>query len=108
MKFIVSRTSILNDAKPCDNANYEEVAWIDRRIVSRPEDLAYDSHTWLLEGSNHRVENDMITRDLKAYAWTIEITDIIEFSKQYGEIIITAIPRNYYLPKIEIYDDYRE
>lgn len=107
MKFSIRRTSTWTDERPCDEATQEIVVLVDERTVDDPKKLngIGTPQEWVEHGKNHRVENGHIKRDLERIGWTVKLNslkDLVEFSKKYGELIISESP------SIEIYDDYRE
>lgn len=113
MKFAVRRTSLWEDDKPpCANAVLEPVTYIDRRTVDDPAKLKnrLDKEDWYERGSNHRVENGMITRDIPSQDWFVEMEwdDLKEFCELHGRIVLSRYWRNSAYWQIEIYDDYRE
>lgn len=104
MKYLVSKTSVYNE-KPCEGAYKVLVTIVDRRTVDCPSKLKYESN-WYERGTNHRVENGKICRDLgKEEEWEVEIPDLLEFVKKHERCILRIEEGR---PSIEIYDDYRE
>lgn len=87
MKFIVTRTSLFGDGKPCDGAHIEEVCY-----------------------KNKFQKTDMIHK-----AWVIEFSTIEEMmdfiNKNEGRAVIHSSETEYEtkdFPEIEIYDGWRE
>jgi hypothetical protein len=116
MRFCVTRTSsrISDDKKPCAEAVRIDGLRVDERTVKHPDDNKYiGSERWYSEGVNHRVERGHIKRDFPTSAWAVEIdglAELMEFAGRNGEIIVSHGDESHFkgLPKIEIYDDYRE
>lgn len=103
MKFEIYRTSGFGMQKPCEEAFIDKVIHIDERFSDSPSKLP-DSEKWFSKGSNHRVENGNIKRDLEREVYVVEIntlSELIDLSNKYGDLIIDK-------NTIEIYDDYRE
>jgi len=70
------------------------------------------SEKWYSEGTNHRVINNNIARDLgERDCYMIEINslnDLMKLQNKYGDIVISTSYIDKTTPSIEIYDDYRE
>lgn len=90
---------------------------IDRRFVDDPKKLPCNKGTdgdwfrtegdWFIRGTNHRIENGCICRDLEWEAgWFVEIPDVMDFVRQHGDCVVSIDDDGY--ESIEIYDDYRE
>lgn len=116
MEFMVSRTSMWSDEKPCINAYRKTIPIIDVRSVTCPSKIPlYGGETdwWYSSGKNHKV-NDMgcIERELECEdKWFIELNsleDLLEFKSQHGNLVIESSLYNYHYDNIEIYDGYRE
>ena len=112
--FRVERTSNHGDVEgppPCEGARLFRVPVVDRRTVDDPRKLPIgkgsDGKWWYAEGENHRVEDGRIVRD-KGWRleWFIEIIDIVEFVRVYGDCVVGVGFDGH--ARIEIYDDYRE
>ncbi len=116
MKFTITRTSIWDDKKPCEEAMPYEVTYIDMRTFKTPEEfdnkLGSRQGKWLENGTNHRKIDGYIARDLgTTKCWAIEINsleDLMALYHKYGELVIATNTRDKETPNIEIYDDYRE
>lgn len=117
MKFEVKRTSGWYNSQipPCDNSKTEIVPSWDIRSLTEEEynaRLAKREGNWRSRGHSHTVIEGGIARVLGSQqVWTIEINDLgqlMEFSENYGTILISAGNELGELPEIEIYDDYRE
>lgn len=115
MKFMVTRTSVWDNDKPCDGAIKEKYIRIDTRNASKPEDVpAYKNSPewWYSEGTNHRIINGYIARDFEDEAWFIEIftlEELIKFKDSVGSpIILNDFIFTNGVLELEIYDDYRE
>jgi len=108
--YLVSRTSgTFGDSgsmPPCEGATKVMVEVIDERNVSRPEDLPTGAH-WFSRGSNHRVENGRIKRNMEPQLqWAVKIPDIMQFIDANGQCVLSRDSNGHAV--IEIYDDYRE
>ena len=115
MKFLVTRTSLWPDAKPCEEAIKEPYVRVDERTVNAPDKIpAYigKSTDWWYEGGrNHRVEHGHIMRDFDDEAWFVEINsleELLKFRAKYGSVVIESLYNNHALLHLEIYDYYRE
>lgn len=117
MLFQVTRTSIWDKKKkPYNKCIPISLTHIDRRTFRTPEE--YDERCgqygkWFDVGSNHRIENGRIVRDLNIESvWGIEINSLEElmaFKKEVDEELVIGISyMDEKTPSIEIYDDYRE
>lgn len=112
MKFKISRTSTCCN-QPCIEAKKEKCMRVDERTVDSPDKLNVenDRENWFKKGTNHRIENGHIKRDIEDEDWFIEVNtlkDLIKFQEKYGDIIIYQSWMNKNIKEIEIYDDYRE
>lgn len=68
---------------PIGGAEECEALLIDRRATSDSSAVP----GWFMSGTNHRVENGRITRDIGWYPnWFVQVDDIVAFSKQHGRI----------------------
>lgn len=117
MLFQITRTSLWDDTKPYDKCIPIKLTRVDRRTFRTPEEhdarCAKHSSKWFDIGTNHRVENGYIVRDLGTEdLWGLEINSIEElmaFKEAVGaELVISTSYTDWTFPKIEIYDDYRE
>lgn len=116
MKFTISRTSNWDNENPCEEATPYEVIRVDVRTFKTPEEfdkkLAYREGKWLEKGTNHRVINGCIARDVGTErCWAIEVNsleDLIALYHKYGSLVIETNMWDRETPNIEIYDDYRE
>lgn len=110
MEYRIKRTSMWGDDSPCEGAISRSVVTVDRRNVDDPKKIPANNGTdgdWYTKGTNHRIENGNICRDTGFNnEWFIEIPDLMEFVKGYGDCIIKIGDGG--IPEIEIYDDYRE
>jgi hypothetical protein len=115
MKYIVKRSSLYNNEKPCNEAFLCAHKCWDIRYYGSEE--TFDFHhsntegTWRGKGKNHtKIGNTCIKRQIDKELWTVEISSIRELNKfiaKYGKIIIRPWEWISY-PEIEIYDDYIE
>lgn len=110
MKFLVRRTSCLY-SKPCDEAVLEPFIYVDERTVDDPAKIpAFNgkSEWWYKDGTNHRVIDGHICRDINSNGWFIEVSsldELMQFYQKYGRLIF--LPECRGVDGIEIYDDYR-
>ena len=110
--FVVTRTSLYfsDDEKPCGEAYKADIVCVDERSTSNPNVakrlIAGDNEWWFGFGENHREVNGTIIRDVVKSFWLVDVDDIMDFADEHGDVIVS---RNYEgLPRIEIYDSYRE
>lgn len=109
MKFEIYKTSAryCTEAPPVEGAFLGEVMRVDTRTVDDPAKLKYAADTWYKNGTNHRVENGKIKRDLGFdQVWMVEISTLEELMNLIArtdrqQIVMDGLD-------IEIYDDYRE
>ena len=117
MIFQVTRTSIWDDEKPYEKCIPITLNIVDRRVFKSPEE--YDTRlsekygSWFSQGSNHRVTESGIARDIGVRsAWGIEINsleELMSFKEAVGEeLVLCTSYTDDKTPMIEIYDDYRE
>lgn len=112
--FRVSRVSNYfgDSIQPCGESEQRKYFHIDWRTTDDPAKiLPYKGETdwWYNEGTNHRVENGQIARDLEWKGWFVEfndLDDLLKFANREGRIIITD--KEQYNYEIMIYDDYIE
>ena len=108
--YLCCRTSIWNDGKPCDEAFQILVVNTDVRTVDDPKKIPSNRGTdgdWYKIGTNHRVENGMIRRDLAPrLQWAVEVSDINAFVERHGPCVLERDNNGFFT--IEIYDAYRE
>ena len=111
--FLVSKTSMgCSDDKPCEDAFLINIIDVDTRTVDDPKKIPcyYNNrdHMWYEEGTNHRIENGYIKRDMGiTQEWAIKADDILELIDKYDvSIILSKRADGFYT--IEIYDDWRE
>ena len=106
--FLVSRTSSIG--QPCEDAYEVEVMQIDTRDVDCPKKIPANNGTngdWYERGTNHRVEDGHIFRDLGlSKQWAVQVSDIMNFVDIHGECVLSRDREGF--ANIEIYDDYRE
>ena len=113
--FIISRASLYHRDNPnVDMGAYWSGAFlaqkvrVDVRSVDSPDKLVpFLREDWYKEGTNHRVVNGHIARDVGfETVWAIYIRDLIEFIKVYGMCIISHQDDGF--NDITIYDAYVE
>ena len=121
MEFKISRTSMWNETKPCDNAYRKEIIRIDERGFETPEEhderLPRDKK-WLEEGFNHKIlppnkrfKTQHIYREFNEEIWAIKIDtlqELLNLFEIYGDLVIKTSFENDNVYEIEIYDDWRE
>lgn len=107
--FRVDRTSSCS-LKPCEEAFLSETVVVDMRNCDDPKKIPHNKGTdgdWYERGTNHRVVDGCICRDLGiTNAWFVRIDSITEFVKKYGQCVVYIDNAGFTV--IEIYDDYRE
>ena len=117
MLFQVTRTSAWYEDKPYDKCIQIKLTKEDRRTFRTPEEYdercAKHSGKWFDFGTNHRVEDGFIVRDLGTEdVWAIEINSLEELlafgAEVKQELVIGTSYVDYKTPMIEIYDDWRE
>lgn len=79
MIFRFSASSL--DRKPLREAFKRKYSIIDERTVSDPKLLISGEKEWYAHGSNHRLENGHLKRDLEKSGWFIEIRTLRELMK---------------------------
>lgn len=109
MEYEIKRTSAW-EAEPCDGAYRRACVRVDHRTFKTPREYENRLHEkWAAEGRNHRQCENGIARDYDDTRWFIEIHDLLEFCRKYGELVVgideTLNPPT---PCVEIYDSYRE
>lgn len=118
MKFKVSRTSIWDDRKPCEEAVKETYTRVEVRTLGSFEEFDKKfgkiEGNWLSKGINHCInQQGYIQREFPndAVGWFVEINtldELLHFQQKYGDIILTKDYNNPEVLELEIYDDYRE
>jgi len=107
--YLVSRTSCW-EGQPCDEAYEVEMIKVDRRTVDDPKKIPVNNGTdgdWYERGTNHRIEDGKICRDLGFYSrWAVQVNDIMDFVDDHGCCMVSRDSEGF--ANIEIYDDYRE
>lgn len=105
--YLVSRTSqYMGEEPPCEEAFRVTVVNVDTRYVEDPANLN-NPNDWYKRGTNHRVEDGNIKRDLGLRAeWAVEVANLFEFVKKYGQCVVDIDESGF--AKLEIYDYYRE
>jgi hypothetical protein len=113
-KFVVTRTSAGWEGVPCEGLTSEQRPYVDHRTVADPRDLKFPLNAeqdWYARGSNHRVINGTIARDMDMRkVWTKEfnsLEELLEFVKTVGGVVVVELDGEGNA-SIEIYDDYRE
>lgn len=116
MNYIIKRSSVWDEeTPPCEKAyNIELLRWECRTVSEEEFDRKFSASegTWRSKGSNHKVdERGYVLRSHPDETWVVDISSIeelIEFSREYGQLVFSCEHYAYDLPSIEIYDDYRE
>lgn len=121
MEFQITRTSLWNEKKPCEEAYKKEIIRIDERgfkTFEEHNERLPRSKKWLEEGFNHKImppneefSTEHIYREFNDEIWCIKINSLEELLKlqdKYGNIILTRCFKNKNIRELEIYDDYRE
>ena len=112
MKFIIRRTSIWKDDKPCDEAYEGTYTRMDIRYVKSLDKVKHLADTWYTEGVNHRKGKGCFIREFPdTPAWFVDIDTIEQltaFMDAYGELVLTWHFNNQDIRVLEIYDTYRE
>jgi len=99
MRFMVKRRSCISsdeykDARPCDGVVKGEYIYTDVRYTDTPEHVPYHmgkSDWWYEQGTNHRLINGNIARDLKVNGWILEVSsleELIAFKQKVGSPIV--------------------
>lgn len=110
MKFEIDRASSLGDSniQPCHEAIKINSTYIDVRCVDSINKLHPDvAEAFRSKGTNHRVENGRIARDIKDTCWMIEIknlNELLALYRKYGDLIIQESDQKEFNYKIMIYD----
>jgi hypothetical protein len=116
MEYVISRTSLWDDERPCDEAY---LAFKPSYQISTYSEEEYDIRfaeqeggKWREKGSEHSVTEDgCICRRMRdVQVWCVKIDTLDEmnaFAQKYGQIILKERNQTL-LRQIEIYDDYRE
>jgi hypothetical protein len=78
MKFVISWEK---EDKPFMDCELKEITLVDERMVDDPSKVIYfcgETDWWYKEGTNHRIENGHIKRDLVKPGWCKEISSLEE------------------------------
>jgi len=119
MKFEIMRTSLRNSRtninnSPCEEAiRYIRPNWYTPNMTEAEYNKTYDGRRkkWKEEGSNHIILKDgnVARQGEPLQSWSIELKslkDLIKFSEKYEDLIISNPDSRFYIPCIEIVDDY--
>jgi hypothetical protein len=105
MKFLCSRTSTYNgDECPCEEAVSEFVVETIRLTELKP----YVHTDWFETGTNFRIKDDMVCKDITRSKWVVTLAGLdsfMAFVAKYNPVVVHS--KDGY-NSIEIYDDYRE
>ncbi len=110
MQYVVKRTSVFGDEKPCKEAYRKDDCWLDYR-AAKSLAIAHKrswADTFFNGGSNHREQNGMVVRDIPETIWVIDIDDFTAFVDKYGAIVLMPSRYKHTPYQVEIYDSYRE
>ena len=116
MEFVIKKTSMWTEEKPCEEAYSKALTKLDVRTEKTFAE-ARKKHwfkEWYDNGINHRIENGYIVCDAKEKraVWMIKIDtldQLLAFIEKYGELIISDDAEYKENQRyIEIYDAYRE
>jgi len=121
MEFEISRTSLWNEAKPCDEAYRKSIIRIDERGFSSFEEhnerLPRDKK-WEEEGFNHKIipanneyDHSHIYREFDDEIWCIKLNsleDLLKLQDKYGNLVLEKSFKNNNIRRLEIYDTWRE
>lgn len=121
MEFEISRASIWDEKKPCEEAYKKQIIRIDERrfetFKEHDERLPRDAK-WTEIGFNHKIvePNDTfntkhIYREFNDEIWCIKINtlkELLNLQHKYGDIILKRCYKNKNIGELEIYDDYIE
>lgn len=129
MRFEVSRSSVWDDEQsPCPGAIKTTLPSLDRRTFTSPEEFdaklgngesgtprgpweSYGSEHTVLRGPRGGAIGIQRRNPDDRPAWVIELDDLdalLKLADEQDELILTWSHNNESLPKVEIYDDYRE
>lgn len=120
MEYKIRRTSGgYHGGKPHKDAYQRPYIYTDTRTTDDPAKVPMHlgkSEWWYEKGTNHRIEDGKIKRDLhKESGWFIQVEDIHQFlrdlykEEETSEIVLSIEDdMNPPMLEIEIYDDYRE
>ncbi len=99
---------------PCEDAFKAEFLRVDSRNAARPKDIPFyknkDEQWWFGAGTNHRIVDGCITRDMEwCEEWAIRCDDLLNLVAIIGRLIIDPSSTFYpSFPTITIYDSYVE
>ena len=116
MKYLIKRTSIWSEEKPCDEAfKHPHENWHTRTCNEDEFDQCFSSREglWRSKGRNQTIteEGNITRQEDDTMEWTVEINSLDElnkFSDKYGKLVLSHRAYGSNSPQIEIYDDYRE
>jgi hypothetical protein len=119
VKFKVTKTSVWDHTKPCEEAKKERCSRIEIRTLASFEefDKKYGEceGAWTSKGINHCINEDgYVQREFPndVTRWFVEINtldELLDFvDKHGGDVIISKILGETNIYYLEIYDGYRE
>ena len=111
MKFIISRTSLREEKKPCEEAVKEKATYFGDCSLKTVKE-AVEKEEWVRRGIPIQMNGFVrVYKKKPEDVWTVEIKtlkDLVNFSKKYGDLIFGESDYKEIPFEIEIYDDYRE
>lgn len=92
---------------PCEGAVRAKAIYVEIKYVKRPQDLPYlQRRGWYAVGSNHRMINGWIARDMREVdVWEVDLNsveDVVRLIPKGREINMAATNPNYSPPMPEI------
>ena len=102
MKFIIDTSYKGDKTQPIPGAEKGTYIEVDARSAACPKDIPLHKNEptdwWYKHGSNHRVVNGHIRRDLTSEKWFIEINtleELLQLQQTYGNLSISIGDLNY-------------
>lgn len=112
-KFRIRRASNhYSGIQPCEEAKQKKYFHMNWKTSDDPAKVPFykgETDWWYNEGTNHRVEDGVIVRDMERDGWFVEfnnLDELLAFVNREDEIIIEEDRQYNY--SIVIYDDYIE
>lgn len=103
--FLVSMSSSDED-RPCDEAYEVKILQVARFSADHLLRTRFASW-WHSKGTNHRVENGQICRDMGwEIHWAVKVNDVMDFVDKHGACVVGRNTEGF--ATIEIYDTWRE
>lgn len=108
MDFIINKTSLWGDERPCDEAFEKRVPnWHERTCTEEYYNKKFAEHEggkWRDKGTNHKCGETIKRREGNKTVWVVKIKtleELVKFAKKHGKLVFDNTC-------IEIYDGYRE